>query len=230
MRRSDLGVWLGLLALASLVGCPRDETQASAPLLPSTEVAAASAQGTSPVLRVNLPPSEPRRQVPLDLTPRMLSESVRTGVLIVQLADGSRFPVAIRQAKPAFGGRTTVVGRVRTPLGMQSAVLTFGPDSVSWVLPQTDGPLLSINTVAGQVVIGRDRGLVPDGVDPARHPDYRVPAMPTPGNGGQTPRTALSGAPSKGRSLAAAPAEVRFDVLGLYSDVLVAMEGSVEAA
>jgi hypothetical protein len=215
-----------------LLGCPREDQPATSGVRiahgGSDTVVATSA--APPVLRVDLPSSETRRQVPLGLTPDILRRAARDGELLVQLADGTRYAVAVEQAKPSIAGRWTVVGRVRTRLGIQSAVFTFDRQAIFGVLPQPDGPLLSITTVRGVVQIGRDPGLVPEGVDPRRHPDFldpREPAVRAPGKSTPTP---LSGAPARATPATAALTEVQVDVLGLYSDELVDLRGSVEAA
>src|SRR5690606_15180522 len=228
VQRTGVAKWVGLLILAVLVGCPREDRPVPLSGVSPARTLSGPSSVSPPVLRVDLPAHEARRQVPLPLTPQILRQAVRAGALVVRVADGSSYRVVIHQVKAGFGGRTTIVGRVRTRLGMQSAVLTFGSSSISGVLPQPHGPLLSINTLAGQVVVGQDRGRVPEGIDPARHPDYRVPALPSRRPGAAA--GALSGAPPRTLGVASELSEVQVDVLGLYSDELVALRGSVEAA
>ncbi|MDQ2702919.1 MAG: M12 family metallo-peptidase [Pseudomonadota bacterium] len=162
----------------------------------------------------------------------LVRQALHRGELLVELADGTRYPVVMEREQPETGGRTTFIGKVRTPFGLQSAVLTFGPDAVFGVLPMPDGHALSIVTMHGRVQIAPAGGMVPRGIHlPTAMRDFVIPGKPNASaalagaaaNGPDFPRNRLVG---ESTPLATA----RVDVLGLYDQALVILRGSESAA
>ncbi len=106
-------------------------------------------------------------------------------------------------------------------------VLTFGPDAVFGVLPHPSGSLLHVTTTRGSTEIALAGGLLPPGTKStlATIPDYLVPDPGNPRISNMPPATRLLDArPLKTSSL------VEIVILGLYTDDLVDLRGSVSAA
>ena len=181
--------------------------------------------------------SDPRRAIalpavkdgpaPLRLTRRTLEQAWQDGELDVSLPGGGRYSVALEDQRYEPGGRWTVVGRVQTRLGPQAMVLTFGPDAVFGVLPRPDGSLLQVTTTRGNTEIAAAGGMLPRGRTNrlATAPDYAIPAA----DGGKAAsRSNPTRLPHAAAPSASPEAEIL--VLGLYTDDLVDLRGSVSAA
>jgi hypothetical protein len=199
---------------------------------------------------IALPAIKPGHPAPLRLTRNTLEQAWQAGRLDVALPGGGRYAVVLEEQRFDPGGQWTVVGRVQTRLGPQAMVLTVGPEAVFGVLPRPDGSLLQVTTTRGKAEIAAAGGLLPPGRTSrlAAEPDYMIPA----GQGGRT--ASASGAtrmnampPSRTMRMAAAmprnhatripeavpvraAATTEIVALGLYSDDLVALRGSVSAA
>ena len=174
---------------------------------------------------VRLPATGTKGPQALHLTRAMLERAWQNGELSVALPDGGRYSVALENHRFDPGGQWTVVGRVQTRVGAQAMVLTFGPDAVFGVLPRPDGSLLQITTTRGKTEIADAGGLLPPGSKGtlATEPDYLI--AKTNGSGSQVLATpALDAQPANASS------EVEIAVLGLYTDDLVELRGSVAAA
>jgi hypothetical protein len=179
----------------------------------------------SPRTVIRLPITATAGPRPLQLTRAMLERAWEDGELSVGLPDGRHYPVALESQRFDPGGQWTVVGRVQTRIGAQAMVLTFGPDAVFGVLPRPDGSLLQITTTRGKTGIADAGGLLPPGSKGtlATEPDYLIAS--THGTGNQAvPAPALDAQPLDDSS------DVEIAVLGLYTDDLVQLRGSVAAA
>src|SRR3546814_338409 len=104
----------------------------------------------------------------------------------------------------------------------------FGPGAVWGVLPQPDGSLLHITTSHGNTEITAAGGLLPPGRTSklAARPDYLIPATAAGKTASRIGAAHLPAMP-QGASASSATAIV---VLGLYTDDLVELRGSVSAA
>ena len=176
---------------------------------------------------IALPATRTGHRAPLQLTRSTLEQAWRTGKLHVALPGGGRYAVALENQRLDPGGQWTVVGRVQTRLGAQAMVLTFGPDAVFGVLPRPDGSLLHITTTSGRTEIANAGGMLPPGRASrlGAAPDYMVPA----GRGGRT--ASRSGAMRVPDAMSQSAATVNeIVVLGLYTDDLVELRGTVSAA
>ena len=155
-----------------------------------------------------------------------------------------------RQETDAFG-QWSVIGHVDTPVGAQSAVLTFGGDAVFGVLPMPNGRMLRIVTNHGEVLASLDGGLIPPGhglkSDIAPRPKEDLVAMKAkaaaarglhpqrPTHAASAQRTRIATVPeitptttndTTLRAAAAALPLVTVTVLAAYSDDLIALRGS----
>lgn len=192
------------------------------------------------ILRVRAPLSVDDPRMPVQLSQGMLRDALRKGELTIELDDGTRYPVRMLRGQDEPNGRWTVVGRVQTRVGPQSAVLTFGTDAVFGVIPKPDGYLLHVTTTRGLAYIGPAGGMVPDvaGGGPDRPMDVLVPPPPAAG----TRATAAARRPSDPMVVAPATSSpsrmavagestpVQIDLLVLYDSALVELRGSVSAA
>lgn len=176
---------------------------------------------------IRLPATKDDEPRPLRLTRGMLEQAWRDRELSVALPDGQRYSVALENERLEPGGQWTVVGRVRTRVGAQAMVLTFGPDAVFGVLPRPDGSLLHVTTSHGSTVVAPAGGLLPPGSKGtlATDPDYVVPRKAA---AGARPAPVAASQPDAGRAKASSAVEVV--VLALYTDDLVELRGSVSAA
>ncbi|HET7655817.1 MAG TPA: Calx-beta domain-containing protein [Luteimonas sp.] len=202
-----------LAAVAHAEPAPRDIVQESAPAL---------------VLRpIGRPGQQPAT---LQLTESTLRRALTRGTLLVEPASGDRYAVRMVRGQDEAGGAWTAVGVVQTRVGPQSMVVTVRGRDVFGVLPQPDGSLLQITTTRGITSIAPAGGIVPPGQSVLGNPDFQRP--PAAERAAGAARVAAAGsrrALLRARSDAKA-AEVRIDVLGLYSDELVALRGSAAAA
>jgi hypothetical protein len=239
----------GLLVMA----CVASRDGSVAALQRVTGHAGDQAQGASKpaVVRIMAIPASTGRPAPIELDRDTMRQALRRGELAIQLADGTRYAVRIESERRDFGGRSTFVGRVKTRTGMQSAVLTFGPDAVFGVLPMPDGRTLSISTTNGVVGVALSGGIIPPGREDRPVPDYVVPGQAAHADSTRAHARAAALLPGTPASLAGQPGgrqalrpgepgdeapgastlpEVRIDLLGLYGDDLVAYRGSAAAA
>lgn len=248
VRRRLVALVMGLCASVSLAGCSGTHDGVAADVSRQESQGQAGdamiRAGAIPVLRIAAFPASTTgaagagRSVPIRLTREMARQAIRHGELTVELADGTRYPIRMEREQPEAGGRSTFIGRVQTRAGMQTAVLTFGPDAVFGVLPRPDGRLMAVTTMRGVTRIGLDGGLVPKGKgDLGTSPDFVIPAGGA--GAGRVPLQAMG----KGRAtripvhpeITAAQAatgdleEVAIDLLVLYTDTLVELRGSVSA-
>ncbi|KGQ18620.1 putative secreted protein [Lysobacter dokdonensis DS-58] len=192
---------------------------------------------------------------PIALNAAMARAAMRDGTLRVTLPDGTAYPVKMsRQETDAFG-QWSVIGQVDTPVGAQSAVLTFGGDAVFGTLPMPNGRMLRVVTNHGVVEGSLDGGLIPPGhglmSDIAPRPKDDIVAMKAkaaarrdlqrratpaasqrmPVGGGlptSTPIAQTTDASLRTEAAGALPL-VTITVIASYSDDLIALRGS-EAA
>lgn len=162
------------------------------------------------------------RRIPLNAA--MLRDAVRRGTLAVEGPGGPAYRVRELREQPEPGGRWSVIGRVETEAGPQSMVLTVGPDAIFGVLPRPDGRQLHVTTTRGVTAVALAGGLVPPGLRGPADPDYAVP-----------PRAAEPRDPGNENEPMAVAAEdtstsTRIDLLGVYTENLVTLRGSVSAA
>ena len=202
--------------------------------------------GAPASFRITAMPAATEQPAPIDLSHDTMRQALRRGELAIQLADGTSYPVRIDREQVEMGGRSSFIGRVNTRLGVQSAVLTFGPDAVFGVLPMPDGRKLSVSTTNGVVGITLAGGIIPPGMENEPGTDYVVPGAES-----QAPHQDMQPAASandrpSGRYLvqptpagleshaaygdAGDASDVRIDLLGLYADDLVEFRGGVSAA
>lgn len=168
------------------------------------------------------------RPVRIDLTPAMLRRAVADGRFDVAPAGGPRYAVEQVREQREAGANWSVIGRVDTAAGPQSMVLTVGPDAVFGILPRPDGSQFHVTTTRGVVSIARAGDLVPPGHRGAPEPDYVIPADPPVGAspGGESAPVLSSAEAATATS--SSPTEIV--VLGLYTENLVTLRGSVSAA
>ncbi len=93
-------------------------------------------------------------------------QAMRDGVLHVALPDGTTYPVRMQRQETDGFGQWSVIGRVDTAAGPQSAVLTFGGNAVFGTLPMPNGESLSIVTNDDVVLASLAGGLAPLGRTP----------------------------------------------------------------
>lgn len=160
----------------------------------------------------------------------MLERAWQAGVLPVVLEDGKTYTVDLESQRLDPGGQWTLIGRVATPHGPQTMVVTSGPDAVFGVLPLPDGKLLQITTTRGVTGIAPAGGILPAGTPHAlaAEPDFVLPpqaAAPV-GTGRQGRMTASP----VGAAVRDTTSPVDISVLALYSEALVELRGSVTAA
>lgn len=153
--------------------------------------------------------------------------AVASGELPVELPDGTRYTLEVVREETSGSGDWTVFARTDTPLGKQSAVITFGRDGVYAVLPTPEGRLLQVTTRAGQAWLEAAGGMVPKGAKAheAAAADFVMPPLPTRAKSGAASPRSASDPQAK-----AGPGGIEVDVLGIYSDDLVVAAGSVAAA
>ena len=251
MRRSNAAgaalAALLLLGLVAWVGSSTEHPDTSRPhdkrlsAAANADPAAGDASDDTARFRratVALPATAGGRPAPLRLTRRTLEQAWQVGALDVLLPGGARYTVALEEQRFDPGGQWTVIGRVQTRLGAQTMVLTTGPDAVFGVLPRPDGSLAQITTTSGNTQIADAGGLLPPGRTSrlAAEPDYRIPARQggksAAGNAatrmGTKPPRAATRIPDAVPANATATTEIV--ALGLYSDDLVELRGSVSAA
>ena len=162
------------------------------------------------------------------LTRRDVEAALGRGRLTVRPRYGPPYEVRMESGRNEAGGRWTAVGKVRTPVGEQAMVLTFGGGAVFGVLPRPDGSRLRITTRHGVVESGPDGGILADGIGGStRDPDYLVAPRATAPDG---PRSLTAPRVAVDASTPAADGPVEITVLGIYSDDLVALRGSVADA
>ncbi len=165
--------------------------------------------------------------VPLELTRSMVQAALASGTLMVRQPGGGRYPVRMVRGEADSRGRWTAVGKVATRSGLQSMVLTFHGRNVFGVLPLPDGSQLAVTTTRGEVGVTVSGGMVPPGWSALGNPDFAVPPAPPRRNSASAVSFASPHARAEG---GAADDTVQVDLLGLYSDELVAIRGSVDAA
>lgn len=176
---------------------------------------------------VALPAIPADHPVPLRLTRGTLEQAWQAGRLDVALPGGGHYAVALEDQRFDPGGQWTVVGRVQTRLGPQAMVLTFGPEAVFGVLPRPDGSLLQITSTRGKTEIAAAGGLLPPGRTSrlAAEPDYMIPGKRGGKSASRSGATRMPDAVSQGGA-----SVTEIVVLGLYTDDLVDLRGSVSAA
>lgn len=172
-------------------------------------------------------PAVDGRPRPFALTTTHLEQAVRDRRLELRTSAGSRFVVEEVEMRPEAAGRWSAVGRVRTAIGPQSMVVTVGADAIFGVLPRPDGSQLHVTTTRGRVMVALAGGLAPPGGSRPDEPDFVLPRLPVrPRAVGNENEPMVAAA-----SVAADSAPgARVDVLGLYTDDLVTLRGSVSAA
>lgn len=166
---------------------------------------------------------------PFGLTAAHLEQALRDRRLVLRTPTGARFAVEDIEKRPEAAGRWSVVGRMRTATGPQSMVITVGADAIFGVLPRPDGSQLHITATRGRVMVAVAGGLASPGRGQADEPDFVLPrlqARPRMAGNENEPMLAAAAAPATAGSAPGA----RVDVLGLYTDGLVTLRGSVSAA
>ena len=168
---------------------------------------------------------------PIHLDAAMARTALRQGAMLVQLPDGTHFPIRIERHQTHGGGHWSVIGRVSSTLGDQAMVLTFGGNAVMGLLPLPDGRAMRIATDDdGRVTIAPAGGLragpIRYAMPGTQKNDYHVPTK------GTSEVQDLDFA-ADGTMRAPDPNDrspVRIDVLALYPPELVALRGSRAAA
>lgn len=179
-----------------------------------------------PAPLLSVPADVGATSAPIALTADMLRQAARSGVLEIASPGGARYRVEDVREQQEAGGRWSILGRVRTAIGPQSMVLTIGSDAVFGVIPRPDGRQLHVTTTRGATAVALAGPMAPPGTTAASETDYVVPVQPAvAAQAGHAPVMAASKAVA-----AAEPAPTRIDVLGLYTDNLVTLRGSVSAA
>lgn len=175
---------------------------------------------------IQVPTLQAGKPRPLQLTRPMLEQAWQDGELHV-FGPRGRYRVAIEAQRFEPGGQWTVVGRVQTEVGAQAMVLTFGPDAVFGILPQPDGSLLQVTTAQGITAIATAGGLRPPASKDmlGTEPDYLIPDTRNAGVA-----TSLQSTGVLGTAHSKSSTQVEIAVLGLYTDNLVELRGSVSAA
>lgn len=166
----------------------------------------------------------PRHQI--EISREAAQAAARSGRLPVVMPDGSRFEAEVIRTETSAKGVWTLVARVDTGLGWQSAVISFGEGATFGALPTPSGGVMRIATSHGRSVIERDAPLRPAAAAKAGNEslDFVRPPPPKAGDDG-VPRLADA------ESLAIAKSgPVTIDVLGVYTTELVEARGSVAAA
>ncbi|HVI59870.1 MAG TPA: Calx-beta domain-containing protein [Luteimonas sp.] len=229
---------LGLLVLVARIGVGAGSTDPSLDGQASTAVTdrtATGSDGRSPNPAASrrttlaLPAIQGDRPSPLRLTRNTLEQAWQRGRLDIALPGGQRYSVELEEQRFDPGGQWTVVGHAQTRLGPQAMVLTFGPDAVFGVLPNRDGSLMQVTTTRGNVEVAAAGGMLPRGRKSrlGATPDYAIPAAAGGGKAASPPSAApLTAATAQ----ATASATTEIVVLGVYTDDLVALRGSVSAA
>lgn len=193
----------------------------------SGTASAATSEPTAPAHSLVVPAlDDATRPVPLQLTESMLRNAVEAGTLLVTHPGGERYPVRSLRGREEPAGRWSVIGTVATRLGPQSMILTFGGHDVFGVLPLPDGSQLTISTTRRVTGIAPAGGMIPPGHSSAGSTDMLLPPKRPKSRVGMPHALA---APALAAA-ADAGTEVTIDLLGLYSDNLVTLRGSVEAA
>jgi hypothetical protein len=245
--RSKTGLWLAAGMVACVVvgwGLRVHAPEASRVRSAST------AKDATRTVRLPLGLDVVGRAQPIALDAAMARKAMRDGELRITLPDGTTYPVRMTRQETDRFGQWSVIGQVATPVGAQSAVLTFGGDAVFGMLPLPDGQTLRIVTNHGKVEASLAGGLIPPGrgisSDIAERPrddlaTLRAQALIARGAlpktpvlaaaaqrervGGDVPGTQSDGTPAL-RAEAAAPTPVTITVLAAYADDLVALRGS----
>lgn len=232
------GVVVALLCAAGLgawvyhLGSPQQEsrTGALAAVAHAEPAPRAIVLESAPAL-VLRPIGRPGQQpATLQLTESTLRRALARGTLQVEPASGGRYAVRMVRGQDEASGAWTAVGVVQTRVGPQSMVVTVRGRDVFGVLPQPDGSLLQITTTRGVTSIAPAGGMVPPGQSALGNPDVQRPPAAERDAGSARVAAAVSRRALLRTRSAAEAAEVRIDVLGLYSDELVALRGSAAAA
>lgn len=217
---AGLGAW----SLESKGAGSFEESQALAAGARASARGGAAMQNQAPVLKV---PASARQGAPavFRLSESMVRAALADGTLLVELPGGIRYPVRMVGWRTPWKGRWTAIGKVATRVGMQSMVLTFGGHDVFGVLPLPDGSQLSIVTSRDVTRIAPAGNLIPPG-----HTGIGNSDMPVPPRRAKQGRVRMAAARRMPVADDDASGDVRIDLLGLYSDELVALRGSVETA
>lgn len=164
----------------------------------------------------------PRHEI--EISRAAAQDAARSGRLPVVLPDGTRFEAEVVHSETSANGVWTLVARVDTGLGWQSAVISFGKDATFGALPTPSGGVMRIGTSQGRSVIERDGPLRPDVAAKAGGEALDVVHPPTPKAGAAVPRLSDAEAEAIAKS-----GPVTIDVLGLYTTELASARGSVDA-
>lgn len=210
MKGKQVWSWVAVAAIVAGTGLGLRERDA-APLAHAIAPVRAVAADVVPVLRI-----VDARGAAIHLDAAIARRALRDGTLDVVLPDGTSYPVNIERQQTHGGGHWSLVGRVSTVVGLQSMVLTFGPDAVFGQVPMPDGHALQIETQSdGRVTVAPAGGLAPRPTQMRGQSDVGGPDA-----GDVEPQ--FDFADSKRADHGEI---VRIDVLALYSPELVAARG-----
>jgi hypothetical protein len=213
-----------LLAVAAgLWSAAGREARAPGPAPETPRVDATPRQAA--LFRVAGPATPAGTPQPVAISREAVRQAMRSGTLPVVLPDGTRYTVAMTREETSPGGQWTAIGHVRTAVGRQAMVLTFGLDAVFGVLPRPDGFQFQLTTTRGVTTLAPAGGIRPPGESIASMPDMLLPPRP----GASTPATAMSLEPTA-LPVSAPPAPVEIDVLALYTADHATLRGSDAAA
>ncbi len=219
----------GLLALVAVTGMDPGRDGSPAKEASRSPDTSSGSGHTGPDRRatIRLPALASEDPRPLALTRALLEQAWQEGELQVAQPGSGSYAVSMQDQRFEPGGQWTVVGRVRTALGAQSMVLTFGADAVFGVLPRPDGALLQVTTSHGTTQVAAAGGMLPPGSKSALASlsDYVVPDAGHARIAGHLVPTRVFDRPQP-----KAMSTVEIVVLGLYTDDLVELRGSASAA
>lgn len=219
--------WMGVAVVAAVGIGFGVATGRGDPAATMTAAAAPAAARKISKPALHLPRIAGTGLVEVGLDAAQLDAASRAGRLRVVAAGIAPYEVQVDGWVAEPNGRRTLLGRVRTAFGSERMVLSEGAGAIAGVLPRPDGGHFQVVTQHGRVMLAEAAGLVPDGNAPEGHSDIVLPpsiAVPSPG------QPAVAGAPAAPAVSAKALAPVEVDVLMAYTDELVTLRGSPEAA
>src|SRR6478736_2710654 len=156
--RNRAGLWVAVGLAVCVVAVLSLRDQGSKSTTSDVAQAATDSAPAAPLLRLAAIDVVGRQQ-PIRLTADMARTAMRDGELRVALPDGTTYPVRmIRQETDDFG-QWSVIGQVDTPVGKQSAVLTFGGNNVFGTLPLPNGHAMRVVTNYGKTFASLGGGM-----------------------------------------------------------------------
>lgn len=187
----------------------------------------AAATTAGPALFRTVKPLEKTQAGPrheIEISRAAAQAAARSGRLPVVMPDGTRFEAEVVRTETSANGVWTLVARVDTGRGWQSAVISFGKDATFGALPLPSGGVMRIATTHGRSVIERDGPLRPDVAAKAGGESLDIVRPPLPKAGTAVPLLSDADALAIAKS-----GPVAIDVLAVYTTELVAARGSTAA-